>query len=145
MGQGTRIRRNLVFQTPMPLSDQRKAYNKAYKSEYKTRTHRVGITLTPEEYTALKRDAKALGLRPTSLARELIVSPKGTPSTPPEAIQKELAEIRFLLRNTANNINQIAHHSNTIKRLVDENGLLLEVQKMEEAIFAWVEEKRHPK
>ncbi len=74
----------------MPLSEQRKAYNKAYKSEYKTRTHRVTVTLTPEEYSSLKREAKALGLRPTSLARELIVSPKGTPSTPPEIIQKEL-------------------------------------------------------
>ena len=125
----------------MPITDKRRAYNR----EYGERVHRVSVTLTPEEYTALKRDAKALGLRPTSLARELIVSPKGTPSTPPEAIQKELAEIRFLLRNTANNINQIAHHSNTIKRLVDENGLLLEVQKMEQAIFSWVEEKRHPK
>lgn len=129
----------------MPITDQRKAYNKAYKSEYKTRTHRVTVTLTPEEYATLKREAKALGLRPTSLAREFIVSTKGTLTTQPEAIQKELSEIRFLLRNTANNINQIAHHSNTIKRLVDENGLLLEVQKMEEAIFAWVEEKRHPK
>jgi hypothetical protein len=41
----------------------------------------------------------------------------------------------------ANNINQIAHHSNTIQRLADENGLLLEIQKMENTINNFVTQK----
>jgi hypothetical protein len=123
-----------------PITDKRRTYNR----EYGQRVHRVSITLTPEEYRTLKARAKAVGIRPTSLARELVTSPHGTPATPPEAIATELQELRFLLRNVANNINQIAHHSNTIKRLVYENGLLMEIRKMEEAVFSWVEEKRHP-
>jgi hypothetical protein len=123
----------------------RAEYLKQYR-EAKRRdgVRRVSVTLTPEEYRTLKARAKAVGIRPTSLARELVTSPHGIPATPPEAIATELQELRFLLRNVANNINQIAHHSNTIKRLVDENGLLLEIRKMEEAVSSWVEEKRHP-
>ena len=59
-------------------------------------------------------------------------------------IRDELQEIKFLLRNVANNINQIAHYSNRVKHMIDENGLLLEVQKMEQAVYDWVHKQRHP-
>lgn len=122
----------------MPISDHRKTYNR----EYAKRTHRVSVTLDPDEYRALERRAKALGVRPTTLAKELILSQDGHPSTQPEIIRDELQELRFLLRNIANNINQIAHHSNTIRHMVEENDLLLELQKMEKTIFAWATKNR---
>jgi hypothetical protein len=64
---------------------------------------------------------------------------------PQEPILKELQELRFLLRNSANNINQIAHHSNTVGRLVDENGFLDEVRKMETTITDFVSARLNPK
>lgn len=118
----------------MPISEKRKTYNR----EYAERTHRVAVTLTPEEYHRLEKRAGVLGIRPTTLAKELIVSQNGKPETQPEMIRDELQEIRFLLRNVANNINQIAHYSNRIKMMVNENDLLLELQKMEKAVFSWV-------
>lgn len=118
----------------MPISDKRKTYNR----EYAERTHRVAVTLTPDEYRRLEKRAGVLGIRPTTLAKELIVSQNGKPETQPEMIRDELQEIRFLLRNVANNINQIAHYSNRIKMMVNENDLLLELQKMEKAVFSWV-------
>lgn len=46
--------------------------------------------------------------------------------------------MKFLLRNIATNINQISHRSNTLKVLVDEHGLLLQLQKLEEGISAYI-------
>lgn len=124
----------------MPISEKRKIYNQ----EYAERTYRVAVTLTPEEYRSLTKRAKVAGIRPTTLAKDLILSTNTTPETPPEMIRDELQEIKFLLRNVANNINQIAHYSNRVKHMIDENGLLLEVQKMEQAVYDWVHKQRHP-
>jgi hypothetical protein len=118
----------------MPISEKRKTYNR----EYAERTHRVAVTLTPEEYRRLEKRAEALGIRPTTLAKELILSKSGKPETHPEIIRDELQQIKFLLRNVANNINQIAHYSNRIKHMVNENDLLLELQKMEKAVYKWI-------
>lgn len=122
----------------MPITDHRRQYNQ----EYAQRTHRVSVTLSPDEYHALVQQAHARGVAPTTLAKELILSGNGTPSTPPEIVRDELQALRFLLRNIANNINQIAHHSNTVRHMVNENDLLLELRKMEDTITAWVTHHR---
>ncbi len=124
----------------MPITNERRAYNR----DYQQRTHRVAVTLTPEEYRDLTRQAKAQGVRPTTLAKRRMLAQREASSRPPEIVRDELRELRFLLRNVANNINQIAHHSNMVKHLADENGLLLEIKKMEEAIFGFVEREIQP-
>ena len=56
----------------------------------------------------------------------------------PQKLAIEIKEIKFLLRNIATNINQISHRSNTLKVLVDERGLLLELKKLEEGISTYI-------
>ena len=118
----------------MPISDKRKIYNR----EYQERTHRVSVTLNETEYRELEKRALNENVRVTTLVKNMTLAYHQGQAIIPENLQTELQELRFLLRNVANNINQIAHHSNTIKGLVDENGLLLEVQKMEKTIYAFV-------
>lgn len=122
----------------MSISDNRKIYNQHYKTEYQERTKRVSITLSLSEYAELEKRAKVEGVKPTSLVKNMALAFHQQTPIIPEMVQVELQELRFLLRNIANNINQIAHHSNTIKRLADENGLLLEIQKMETTINDFV-------
>lgn len=124
----------------MPISDQRKIYNR----EYQERTHRIAVTLTPAEYRELTKRAQAEGVKTTTLIKNMALAYHQGQAVMPEAVQGELQELRFLLRNVANNINQIAHHSNIIHRLVDENGLLLEIQKMETTIHDFVTQKLKP-
>jgi hypothetical protein len=124
----------------MPISDQRKIYNR----EYQERTHRIAVTLTPTEYRELTKRAQAEGVKTTTLVKNMAMAYHQGQAVVPEAVQSELQELRFLLRNVANNINQIAHHSNIIHRLVDENGLLLEIQKMETTIHDFVTQKLKP-
>ena len=125
----------------MPNSDQRKAYLQSYQAN----THRVAITLTPSEFAELEKRAKAEGVKPTTLVKNMAIAYHQSQQIPQEPILKELQELRFLLRNAANNINQIAHHSNTVGRLVDENGFLDEVRKMEATINEFVARRLNPK
>lgn len=125
----------------MPISDKRKLYNQQYKAEYQERTKRVSITLTSTEYIELEKRAKAERVKPTTLIKNMALAYHQQAPIIPEMVQEELQELRFLLRNATNNINQIAHHSNTIKRLIDENGLLLEIQKMETTINDFVTQR----
>ena len=125
----------------MPNSDQRKAYLQSYQAN----THRVAITLTSTEYAELEKRAKAEGVKPTTLVKNMAIAYHQSQQIPQEPILKELQELRFLLRNSANNINQIAHHSNTVGRLVDENGFLDEVRKMETTINEFVALRLNPK
>jgi hypothetical protein len=122
----------------MAITPERQRYNKAYKAEYQARTHRIAVTLTEAEYVAFTKQATAYGKKPTTLANELILTTTTGRAVTPEIVREELSELRFLLRNVANNLNQIAHHSNTIRRVVDDNAVLAEVQKMEEAIYDFV-------
>ena len=52
----------------------------------------------------------------------------------PKKIENELKEFTLLVRSVANNINQIAHHSNTVKHLVDENAFLMEIKRLEDLV-----------
>jgi hypothetical protein len=124
----------------MPISDQRKIYNR----EYQERMHRIAVTLTPTEYRELSKRAQAEGVKTTTLVKNMAIAYHQGQAVMPEAVQSELQELRFLLRNVANNINQIAHHSNIIRRLADENGLLMEIQKMETTIHDFVTQKLKP-
>lgn len=121
----------------MAISDNRKLYNK----EYSQRINRVSLTFTNAEYEELEKRAKAEGVKPTTLVKNMALAYHQQSPIIPETIKEELQELRFLIRNVANNINQIAHHSNTIQRLADENGLLLEIQKMEKTINDFVLQK----
>ena len=125
----------------MPISDKRKLYNQQYKTEYQERTKRVSLTLTLSEYSELEKRAKAEGVKPTTLLKNMALAYHQQAPIMPEMIRDELRELKFLLLNATNNINQIAHHSNTIRKLADENGLLLEIQKMEMTINDFVTQR----
>ena len=117
----------------MAISDKRKLYNKQYKAEYKQRVKRVYLVFSQSEYDEIEKRAKSENVKPATLVKNMALAYHQQVHIMPEPIKEELQELRFLLRNVANNINQIAHHSNTIQRLADENGLLLEIQKMGES------------
>lgn len=132
---------SLILVLHMTISDKRKIYNREYQAEYKERMNRVSITLTNTEYAEIEQRAKAEGVKATTLVKNMALAYHQQSPIIPEPIAEELKELRFLIRNVANNINQIAHYSNTIQRLADENGLLLEIQKMEKTINDFVVQK----
>lgn len=113
----------------------------AYIREYQSRTHRVSVTLSESEYRELERRAKKEGVRVTTLLKNMAIAYHQGAVIMPESVTHELQELRFLIRNIAGNVNQMAHHSNTIQHMVDENQFLEHIRKLEKVVFAYTENR----
>ena len=60
-------------------------------------------------------------------------------------VEAELKELRFLLASVANNVNQMAHHSNLVRHVVDEGGALAKLQELEALIEGFVNDNLTPR
>lgn len=117
----------------------RAEYQKMYRKEYAARHKRISITVSSDEYRALQHLAQREQERITTLVKELTFAGVSQQLATPKEMTDELRQLSFLIRNIANNVNQAAHHSNTIRQLVDEQGLLNHIKQLEDTIQAYVQ------
>lgn len=122
------------------MKDRKKYYQK-YNKEVRTKLKDVHIYLTPEEYDFFERVAEKQEIKVSKLIKTMALSQAEKTFYLPKEIQEELTKFVFLVRNIANNVNQIARHSNTVKTLVDENGLLSYLKKLETTVKNYVKNK----
>lgn len=123
------------------MSQDTAAYQKAYKAGYDKTHHRVSITLTKNEYKELETRAKQEGVKVTALVKNMALAFHQKHPPRSKAVEQELKELRFLIGNIATNINQIAHHSNMVREMIDHNELLSEIRKLELAVKNYVNNK----
>ncbi len=109
-------------------------YLKTYWKTYQHRIKRVAVLLEPEQYALLSRKAHAQGLKPATFARKVVEAELTREPLLTKAVEDELKNLTFLIRGIANNINQMAHYSNTVRGFVNEDGLLDELRQLEELI-----------
>ena len=59
----------------------------------------------------------------------------------PQEIQQELQTLRFAILNIANNINQIAHHSNYIRAMSEdkEHSLLVYIKQLDDVVKSYTQ------
>ena len=107
-------------------------YHKAYKHEYYKLNKSLSVTVSIDDYEALKVRAGEYGMKPITLLRDMAFSVLYDESFVPELVESELKELRFLILNIANNVNQMAHYSNSVRGMIDDKGLLRELRKLEE-------------
>lgn len=116
----------------------RQRYMKTYRAAYKARAKPVKIWLANEQHAALLAAARAEGTTPTGLARELIVSGLAGDTRIPTAVANELRGLERLVRNIANNINQLAHHANAVRIVIDVPTVFAELRRLDAAVRAFV-------
>lgn len=123
------------------MNDHRKKYQHNYRKSYKSKTKRVNLTLTNAEYRDFSREAKKSNTKPTTYIKSLALSGLKHQAVIPPNIETELKTLRFAIRNIANNVNQIAHYSNTVHNLTaeQEHGLLQHLKQLEEAVFQYTQ------
>ena len=92
---------------------------------------RVWITLSDSEFEKLRKLSLKEGVKQGDLVKASLINMLESVEYVPTSIQEELQELRFLIRNIANNVNQMAWHSNRVKYVVDENKLFVELQKLQ--------------
>lgn len=120
------------------------AYQKRYQAKYRQQHKRVYITLSPQEYEALAVKAAQENTKLATLAKNMTFAYLQTERLVPESVEAELKELKFLIRNIANNVNQIAHYSHTVNQLVNEQDLLLELKHLEERVKQYTLGKLKP-
>ena len=116
------------------VSEKRKQYLDNYVESRK----RISISLSTSDYEKVSYLAELNQTKPTSFITDIIQQQLNKSPFVSQEVTDEIKAMKFLLRNIATNINQIAHRSNTLKVLVDERGLLLELKKLEEGISAYI-------
>ncbi len=127
----------------MPPED-RKSYQKQYKKDY-AKTHRqISLSVTNTEYRDFQALAKREKTKVSTLIKNMALAYSQQETLMPKAVLEELTDLKFLIRNIANNVNQMAHYSNTIHSLVEENEFLAEIQKLEKVVKDYTENRLKP-
>jgi hypothetical protein len=119
----------------------RKEYQKEYLKKWRKENKDIHIYFTPEEYKFFEELSKKYEIKTSPLIKTMAISQANKTLCLPKEMQEKLNEFVFLIRNIANNVNQIARHSNTVKTLTDEHGLLSYLKQLEEAVKEYVKKE----
>lgn len=116
-------------------------YLKKYREENKGKNKRVNVTLSLAEFNKLEKMAKVEKIKPTTLLKNLAFSNIDKKLSFPLDVSVDFADLVHILRGVANNINQMAKHSNTIKRVADESRLFTLLKAIEDENKKFLESK----
>lgn len=114
---------------------------KRYLDDYIDKRKRINISLSADEFSKISYLADLNNTKPTSFITQLVQHHLNKSPFISSQLQDEIKDMKFLLRNVANNINQIAHRSNTLKVMVDERDLLMELKKLEDGIASFIQKE----
>jgi len=114
--------------------ENRTAYQKEYWSNYKTKKKRVQprINLTESEYKLFHQLATDENTSVSKLIKNMAIAYEQESFLLPQSHLEQIQEFVHLVRNIANNINQIAHHSNSIKSVVNEGRIFEHLKSLED-------------
>ena len=120
-----------------------KEYQKAYRAKNHATRKVVSVSLSVDDHHDIARYAKKHRLSVSSLLREATLHQCRKSQLASPEVQNELRELRFLLSNIANNMNQMAHHSNRIRYVIDENAALAHLAELDALIRNFVSDRMH--
>ncbi len=121
------------------MDEKRKLYQRQYRDKYKSRAKRVNLTLSNKEYRSFVSAARKDNAKVTSFIKDLALAGLEARASIPPELHEELKTLRFAILNIANNVNQIAHHSNTVRRMTEseENNLLQHLKQLDEVVRSY--------
>tara|TARA_B100000780_G_scaffold278785_1_gene253676 strand:- start:662 stop:1072 length:411 start_codon:yes stop_codon:yes gene_type:complete len=123
------------------MTEKRREYQQQYREQYKSQAKRVNLTFSQDEHCAFARAAKSENVKVTTYIKQLALAGLEEQAHIPEEIKAELKTLRFAIHNIANNVNQIAHYSNTVRNMTmsDENNLLQYLKQLDDVIQSYTE------
>jgi hypothetical protein len=108
----------------------RKTYLKNYKKRYRAEVKHVMLSIDICVFKRIEKAAAKEGMKPTTFITDIALRNIAGQVYVPVELKVQLDRLEFLFRNVANNLNQIAHHTNTIKRAADERAVFAELTKL---------------
>ena len=133
---------NIIWDYALLKKIRRAKYLKNYKEQRKKHFKEVKVTLDIKSYKEFQRLAK---LHDTTLNKQIVaqaIAYQNSNYLVPKDINDNLVKLIYLFRNIANNINQIAKHSNIFKKLISTNKILTNLKSLEMELIEFI---RKPK
>ncbi|MGH1540676.1 MAG: plasmid mobilization relaxosome protein MobC [Arenicella sp.] len=121
----------------------RKTYQKAKYIERKSTHKKVAVTMTLSEFKSFSRLAKKEKMTPNRLILSYATAYRDGQQLVPKALKKRLDEHNFLIRNMANNLNQMAHSSN-IFHDAEKQNILKNLEHLNKAVTDLVTDLTKP-
>lgn len=116
-----------------PEAKQRQAeYLRQYKKEHPPVGKRVNITLSESEYARLVEVASESGERPTTFLRNVALAALEGRRVLAKEEEAKVDEFVRVVRGIANNLNQMARYSHTMRGMLDEREVGYQLLYMEE-------------
>lgn len=104
----------LKLATRFFMAEKQKLLGRPQENETK-RTRKIDVRFTESEYATIKAMEKELGLSQTALVRMRILNNSGTIVINAKALLSAIDKIGAEMGRAGNNINQLAHHANTLR------------------------------
>lgn len=114
----------------------RDQYQRDYRQQYKDHAKRVNLTFTVPEYRSIARSAKDAGSPVAAYVKRLALQAHEGQSPAPEELTQQLADLERVIRTIANNVNQMARHSNRIAHVLDAQEVFLHIHALQSELKA---------
>ena len=112
----------------------RRAYMRQYRSAYKERVKRVGLSLTREEHSRAERLAAESGVPVAAYLKNAAFAHADAVKPAPKELVERLDELLRQIRGIATNVNQMARHSNRLKAGVEDAEVMLTLRFLDQKI-----------
>lgn len=118
----------------------RSTYQKGYRQTYKDQAKRVNLTFGVSEHRSITRAARSSGEPVAAYVKRMALAAhtERAEARVPEEMLEELADLSRVIRTIANNVNQMARHSNRIGQVLDEQEVFLHIQSLEAELRATI-------
>jgi len=116
-------------------------YQKQYRRKHAARRKEISVGLPVELHREFSAYARKHGMSLAGLMRESTDLQIRGSQLKSSDVASELKELRFLIANIANNVNQMARHSNRVKEVTDENALFGRLQELDELVIKFVDSR----
>ncbi|MEE9363079.1 MAG: hypothetical protein V3U92_10830 [Cellulophaga sp.] len=111
-----------------------KEYYREYRKQYSKKVKYLNVSIPMRIYKEMQQLATKEDTKVSKLFKDMAIAYMQQKTYVPKEISEDLKEVKLLIRNVANNVNQVAHHSNIINGMVNENDLLEELRKLENIV-----------
>ena len=112
-------------------------YDRDYRKEYRKSVRYASIALPNDDYDRIAAQAASHGLKSAAFMRALILERSDQVAIVPPEVHAELKELRLLIRNISNNVNQMAHYAHITRHVDDEQSLFAHLRALEEAVISY--------
>ncbi len=116
-------------------------YQKQYRKKYNKRVKNVTVALPVSLHKEFQAYANAQGISLSALLREATDLQIRQLRLKSKELETELKELRFLISNISNNVNQMAHHSNILRRVADENEVFKRLHELDELVTSFIDSR----